>query len=117
MLEVELADGEYRVLDAVYLVKAMGSIKVTLTGRKDKLKYSVMIVKPGGLALRTARDLKSDSTSFTDLPMNEFMVMAIVGSGGKPVYARVTLSADEPEASITLDVSGLTEKPLDDSSK
>lgn len=117
VLELELADGEYRVLDAVYLVKAMGSIKVTLTGREDKLKYSVMIVKPGGLALRTARDLKTDSTSFTDLPMNEFMVMAIVGSGGKPVYARVTLSADEPEASITLDVSGLTEKPLDDSSK
>lgn len=110
--EAELAGGELRFLGTVRLAKANGSIIVTLTGMKEKQKYSIMILKPGGTALHTAKDVETAETKFSGLSLSTCMVAVITGRGGKPVTATITLTADEPSVSTTLDVSELVETEL-----
>lgn len=112
VLEADLAGGELRFLGTVQLAKANGSVTVTLTGMKEKQKYSIMVLKPGGTALHTAKDVETAETTFSGLSLNTYMVAVIAGRGGKPVTATITLVADEPQAAVTLDVSGLIETEL-----
>jgi hypothetical protein len=114
VLEIELAEGELRVLDTVFLKKATGKITVTLTGMKDKQKYSVMLLKPGGgMPFRTLKNIETDTVTFADLPMHSYLVTIIVGKGGKPATATVELTTEQPDGAVTIDVSELVEKPLD----
>lgn len=112
VLEAELAGGEVRFLGVVQLTKATGAITVKLTGMKEKQKYTIMVLKPGGTTLHSARDVKDTTTTFAGMSLNTYMVAVVAGQGGKPVTATITLSTDQPEASVTLDVAQLVESRL-----
>lgn len=112
VLEAELTGGEVRFLGIVQLVKANGAITVTLTGVKEKQKYTIMVLKPGGTTLHSARDVKETTTKFTALSLNTYMVAVVTGRGGKPVTATIKLTAEQPHATVELDVAQLVESEL-----
>lgn len=112
VLEAELTGGEVRFLGVVQLNKATGAITVKLTGMQEKQKYTIMVLKPGGTTLHSARDIKEATTSFTGLSFSTYMVAVVAGKGGKPVTVTVTLTGDEPGASVEVDVAALVESKL-----
>jgi hypothetical protein len=113
VLDAELAGGQLLVLGVVRLAKAAGSITVTLKGMREKQQYSIMVLKPGGTALHTAKNVGTDVTTFSGLSLNTYVVAVVTGRGGRPITVTITLTGSEPTASVNLDVSALVETPLD----
>lgn len=112
LITQEVAEGDPFDLGTVVLKPARGKITVTLTGMADKQSYCVMVMQPGGAAVRILKGVTTDRMVFENLPARTYIVAVIPGKGGDAASAAVEVTEATSTHDVVLDVFGLRERSV-----
>lgn len=103
---VDARDSSTTDLGDIVLMDAAGEVTIHLTAMRPDIEYAVVLFQPApGPPLRPFQPVSGNSVIVTGLDLREYTVGITTIRGGRIVSERVSLSTEQPFATITLDVS------------
>lgn len=112
-LRVSLNPGTVSHAGEVRLVPAEGVLTVRILNAQPGVQYAAMYNHPSGRGGRSPSQFvgSTGEAVFDRLPLRQYLVAVTLAGGGKLVSRLVTLSPQEREAVVELDVTGINPAP------
>lgn len=106
-LSRDLSSGDVIDLGSTILLRCRGKLVIRLVGMAEKQPYTVLLLQPGGAAVRVVKDVRVDEVTLEPLPARTYVVAVVAGTGGVPAAQTVVITEAAPTHDVVLDVSGL----------
>lgn len=111
-LAVGLQAGRTTNIGQIKLVKATGRIELRVVSMAEGVSYSAMCIHPWGRGGRSTRTPVTSSgvVVFSGLPMRDYLVAVHRKEGGAVLSRNVSLTSNQREAVVELDLSTLDDR-------